>query len=380
VTDTDALNRRLVDELAAAGALPVRWRAAFLATPRHLFVPAAVWDRANDGTLTARHCDDDPAGWLATAYANEPIVTQVDDGATPCGGTGRLSTSSISKPIIVAQMLDHLQVELGMRVLEIGTGTGWNAALLAHMVGWQNVITIEVDDVLAERARKALAEAGVFPTVVTGDGADGYPPGGPYDRVIATASAQTVPYPWVAQTRPGGVILTPWGNAYDNGALARLTVDEHGAAYGPFIDNTVAFMWLRAQRAPLPAAPTDLAGPAESTTTLHPDAVAFDDYDATFTVGLRLPDVTTRFVDADDGSDDFTFWAFAGPSWARVDVTDGATTHRVRQQGPRSLWTEIEDAFRWWEEAGRPETGRFGLAVTADHQYAYLDSPDNPVS
>lgn len=379
MTDAEALNRRLVDELAAAGSLPARWRAAFLANPRHLFVPAAVWDRADDGTLTTRHRDDDPAGWLATAYANEPIVTQVDDGATPCGTTGRLSTSSISKPIIVAQMLDHLQVELGIRVLEIGTGTGWNAALLAHVVGWQNVTTIEVDAVLAERARKALAEAGVFPTVVTGDGADGYAPGAPYDRVIATASAQAVPYPWVAQTRPGGLIVTPWGNAYDNGALVQLTVDGHGAAYGPFVDNTVAFMWLRAQRALRPAAPTDMAEAAESTTTLHPDAVAFDDYDAKFAVGLRVPDVTVRFDDADDGSDDFTFWAFSGPSWARVDVTDGASTHRVRQQGPRSLWTEIESAHRWWEDIGRPATGRFGLAVTPEGQYVYLDSPSNPV-
>ncbi|MCO6007368.1 hypothetical protein NE236_20520 [Actinoallomurus purpureus] len=189
-----------------------------------------------------------------------------------------------------------------------------------------------------------------------------------------------VPYQWVVQTKPGGVILIPWGNAYDNGALARLTVDGHGAAYGPFVDNTVAFMWLRAQRAPRPAVPADLAGAAESATTLHPDAVAFDDYDATFAVGLRVPDVTTKFQDADGGDDDFAFWAFSGPSWARVDVTDGAVTHRVRQQGPRSLWTEIEAAYQWWDKVGHPETGRFGLAVTSDRQYVYLDSPDNPVA
>ncbi|MCO5998611.1 methyltransferase domain-containing protein [Actinoallomurus rhizosphaericola] len=379
MTDAEALNRRLVDELAAAGALPEEWRAVFLAVPRHLFVPDVIWEDAGEGTLTPRRCDEDPAAWLAAVYADEAIVTQVDDGATPGTGTGRRVTSSISKPSIVAKMLGDLQVERGTRILEIGTGTGWNAALLAQKVGAENVTTIEVDGSLAERARTALAGAGVSPVVVTGDGTDGYPPSAPYDRILATASVRVVPYPWVAQTRPGGLILSPWGNAYDNGALVRLTVDDRGAAYGPFLDNTIAFMWVRAQRVPRPAVPAHLAGAADSTTTLHPDAVAFDDYDARFAVGVRVPDVVTRFEDAGDGGDDFTFWAFCGESWARVDVIDGAFPHRVRQHGPRALWTEIEAAYRWWEEAGRPETGRFGLAVTADRQYIYLDSPDAPV-
>lgn len=378
MTDAENLNRRLVDELAAAGSLPEQWRPAFLATRRDLFVPEVIWDDARGGRLIARRRDEQPDAWLAAAYADAPIVTQVDDGATAPGDTGQRVTSSISKPTIVAQMLDHLKIEQGMRVLEIGTGSGWNAALLARMVGDTNVVTVEVDGELAERARKALAEAGVHPLVVAGDGADGYAPGAPYDRVIATASAQTVPHEWVAQARPGGVILTPWGNAYDNGALVRLRVDDEGAAYGPFIDNTVAFMWLRAQRAPRPDVPKDLAVATESTTRVNPDDVAFDDHDATFAVGLRVPDVSTKFIDADDG-DDFTFWAFCGPSWARVDVVDGDGTYRVRQYGPRSLWEEIEAAYRWWQEAGRPETGRFGLAVTPCCQYVYLDSPTNPV-
>ncbi|MEU6034054.1 methyltransferase domain-containing protein [Actinomadura sp. NPDC047616] len=379
MSDAEALNRRLLDEMAAADVLSDQWRPAFLAMPRHRFVPGVIWVDAEGGGFTARRRDDDPAAWLEIAYTNDAIVTQVDDGATPDTGTGRRVTSSISAPSIVAAMLRRLEVEAGMRVLEIGTGTGWNAALLAHVVGEQNVTTIEVDAVIAERARKALAEAGVSPTVVTGDGAEGFQGNAPYDRVIATAAVQHVPYSWVAQTRPGGIILTPWGTAYDNGALVLLTVDEHGAAHGRFVDNTVAFMWLRAQRAPRPDPPNDLAGAAESTTTLHPDAVAWDDISASFAVGVRLPDVSKRFVDADDGSDDFTFWAFSGPSWACVDVTDGASTHRVLQYGPRNLWDEIEAAYRWWEQNERPLTGRFGLAVFPDRQYVYLDSLDNPV-
>ncbi|MFC7731239.1 methyltransferase domain-containing protein [Actinomadura keratinilytica] len=250
MSDAEALNQRLVDELADAGVLSDRWRPAFLAVPRHLFVPDVIWVDAGDGTPTARRREDDPAAWLETAYADGPIGTQVDDGATPDTGRGLLVTSSISAPSIVSRMLHYLQVEPGMRVLEIGTGSGWNAALLAHMAGGQNVVTVEIDPGIADRARKTLAEAGVSPTVVTGDGADGYPPGAPYDRVIATAAVQRVPYAWVEQTRPGGLILTPWATAFDEGALVLLTVDEHGTAHGRFVDNTVAFMWLRAQRTP----------------------------------------------------------------------------------------------------------------------------------
>ncbi|MFF5262125.1 methyltransferase domain-containing protein [Actinomadura viridis] len=379
MSDADALNRRLVDELTAAGTLPDQWRTAFLAMARHRFVPSIIWVDADEGGFVPQCRDDDPLVWLETVYSDKPIVTQVDDGAAPDTGPGRLATSSISKPSIVAAMLDYLQVEAETRVLEIGRGTGWNAALLSARLGERNITTIEVDAVIAERARKALAGAGVSPTVVTGDGADGHPSGGPYDRIIATASVQDMPRSWVAQTRPGGFILALWGTAFDDGALVRLTVDEHGTACGPFVDNTVAFMWLRAQRAPRPVPPVEPTGVAESTTTLHPDVVTWDDLNASFAVGVRLPNVSKRFVDADDGTDDFTFWAFADTSWARVDVTEGASTHRVRQHGPRALWSEIEACYQWWEEIGRPVTGRFGLAVLPHRQYVYLDSPDNPV-
>ncbi|MFC7734156.1 hypothetical protein [Actinomadura keratinilytica] len=130
---------------------------------------------------------------------------------------------------------------------------------------------------------------------------------------------------------------------------------------------------------PRPQPPADPTGADESSTTLHPDAVAWSDLDASFAVGLRLPEVARRFIDADDGTDDFAFWAFADQSWACVQVTEGTTVHRVLQHGQRRLWEEIEAAYRWWEDLGRPTTDRFGVAVTPDRQYVYLDSPDNPI-
>jgi hypothetical protein len=138
-------------------------------------------------------------------------------------------------------------------------------------------------------------------------------------------------------------------------------------------------MWLRDHRVIRPTPPKHLDGAATSTTSRHPDTVAWDDYDATFAIGLRLPDVTVSFVDADDDSDDFTFWAQSGPSLACVEVAADAERYRVRQRGPRRLWDEIEAAYRWWAEAGRPTTGRFGLTTRPDGEQVWLDSPDNPV-
>jgi SAM-dependent methyltransferase len=130
-------------------------------------------------------------------------------------GRGFEVTSSASMPTVVAQMLTALQIEPGMRVLEIGTGTGYNAALLAHRLGASAVVSVEIGPTVAKHARDALAAAGYGAIrVITGDGAQGYPPGAPYDRVISTAAAAEMPYAWMAQTNPGGLVLTPWGTAY----------------------------------------------------------------------------------------------------------------------------------------------------------------------
>jgi protein-L-isoaspartate O-methyltransferase len=91
-----------------------------------------------------------------------------------------------------------------MRVLEIGTGTGYNAALLAHRLSAENIVSVEVDPAVAEHARRVLAAAGFGAlTVVSADGAEGYLPRAPYDRVSSTVATAEVPYAWVAQTCPG---------------------------------------------------------------------------------------------------------------------------------------------------------------------------------
>ena len=127
------------------------------------------------------------------------------DQAMPiaCGQT-------ISQPYVVAYMTEQLEVKRKHRVLEVGTGSGYQAAILSQLAG--EVITVERYRTLAERARLTLAELGYDNvTVVVGDGLNGVPEQAPYDRIIVTAAAETVPQMLVDELAGGGVMVLPLG-------------------------------------------------------------------------------------------------------------------------------------------------------------------------
>lgn len=216
------------------------------AVPRELFIPDTVWVSVEGtGWLRPLRRQDDPDGWMAEVGSSRSVITQVDDGAT---GQGRWPTSSSSAPHVMATMLDALDLRPGMRVLEIGTGSGYNAALLAELTGGENVTTVEVDEALADHARKALARAGYPVAVVTGDGMLGYRHNAPYDRIIVTAAVREVPYVWVEQSRPGAIIVVPWvATFHPDEPLAKLEVKPDGTAEGRF-GAPAWFMPVRSQR------------------------------------------------------------------------------------------------------------------------------------
>ncbi|WP_033308380.1 methyltransferase, FxLD system [Streptomyces iakyrus] len=181
--DAERLRNALVDQLRADG--PARTPAvetALRTVPRHVFVPDAS---------------------LEDAYANAPVHIKYDTDGT--------SISCASQPGVVALMLDQLEAQPGERILELGAGTGYNAGLLAHLVGESgHVTTLDVDDDLVEGARAHLAAAGITNVeAVTRDGALGYAEAAPYDRIIATVGAHGVPHAWLQQLAPGGRLLVP---------------------------------------------------------------------------------------------------------------------------------------------------------------------------
>jgi protein-L-isoaspartate O-methyltransferase len=284
----------------------------------------------------------------------------------------------VSRPDIVALMLEAGRVAPGMRVLEIGTGSGYTAALLAHRLSAHNITSIEVDPQLAARARIALTTAGYGDvTVITGDGAQGLPAGAPFDRVLSTVAAAEVPYAWVRQTRPGGLVVTPWNSAYEPAGLLSLTVGPDGTATGGLVNTTISFMQLRDQRIARPTVADvvhDTDTPDLSYTDLHASRLCNGD-DAPFAIALEVPGCHREY-EAGDG-DRWRMW-FLDPgtrSWARFDYQPGVRRWPVHQFGPRRLFDDVAAAYHRWDQAGRPPVGQWRCTVTPDGQRVELTDP-----
>lgn len=361
-----------------------QWRELLAEVPRDLFISDVIWVDAVSGRpqsgFVALSKRDDPQRWQALVAGDEPVITQVDEGKTTPGSTGWSPSSSCSKPSIVAGMLDALDVHPGHSVLEIGTGTGWNAALLSRRVGESGrVVSIEIDPVITDAAREALARAGYSPLVICADGAGGYPGAAPYDRIVATASVrEIVPQAWLEQTRPGGLIVTPWGTDYCNGVMLTLRVADDHTATGRF-GGDLAFMRLRSQRRHFYEPDQTEIDHAEVTTTeVHGwDFFRMINSDqAAFAIGLRVPHCSLAVGLNKFGEDHHVLELddITTKSWAQLDAhLTSPDKLVVRQVGPRRLWDEAEAAYDWWYEHGRPSLARFGMTIAASTQTVWLD-------
>lgn len=364
----------LADTLARTGHLTdPEWRDALCAVPRHLFVPPVAWAVPDDRDGYRIDRDADPDGWLSAAYENHPIITQIDDGATDLGSGRGAWTSSLSAPDVVADFLHLLNPYAGDRVLEIGTGPGWTAALLSARLGAERVTSIEVDPQVAEQAAVSLKAAGHLPYLVLGDGADGHAAAAPYDRVHVTCGVTDVPYAWVEQTRPGGVIALPWMPDYEGGHKVTLTVLGDGTAMGRFRGGC-GYMMMRSQR---PVA-VDRAGEwREAETRLDPRRVLWAGWGADVALAGLLPGVAAR---ATRDGEAFRLELWAEDSEAEVLHAPDRRDPLVRWRGDRDLWAELSHAFFRWVSWGEPGRERFGMTVTPERQCVWLDSPAGAIT
>ena len=179
----DAARARLASDLRQRSrALSRSVLGAFAKVPRHVFVPEVA---------------------PAAAYRDEAFVIK-------CGPDG-MPVSSSSQPAMMAIMLDQLGLRPGHRVLEIGTGSGYNAAVMAAVVGPRGkVISIDIDPELVTRARASLAAAGYDSVrVICADGGFGDPDDAPFDRIIVTAGAWDIAPAWLEQVAAGGLLVLP---------------------------------------------------------------------------------------------------------------------------------------------------------------------------
>jgi len=297
-----------IDRSGAWDADPV-WREAFEAVPRHLFVPY-YYIGVLGGFERCWGEDPDPHSrerWVRGAYADTPLATRVRDGEL---------VSSSSQPSLMAAMLTELEVRDGDAVLEIGAGTGYNAALLAHRLGDDLVTTIDLDPEITESARRHLAAAGYHPTVVTGDGARGVPERAPFDRIIATCTLTSIPRAWLAQCNPDARILAPMATG-----LIALHVRDAGHAEGRFLHTPAYFVPLRGATRPALPEPQQLGG-------LPRRARSHELF---------------RFL---------------------LNLTAGSL--------------DPYETYALWEREDQPVRERYGVTVSGERAWAWLDDPEGP--
>ncbi|MGX2997059.1 ATP-grasp peptide maturase system methyltransferase [Streptomyces sp. JNUCC 64] len=362
---TDELRAALADALAASGDLrSPRWRQAVLDTPRHAFLRGGFFRRHDDdgGRTGWEPVTPDADEWLPACYRDESLVTQIAGTVVPADLDGRiyrLPTSSSTLPGLVVRMLEELDVRDGLKVLEIGTGTGYSTALLCHRLGDRLVTSVEVDEDVAARARTSLGSLGHHPRLVVGDGLRGHPGAAPYDRLIATCGVLDVPGEWLAQVRPGGLVLATVGGWLHSSELARLTVREDGTATGRLLGGRVSFMLARPQTPPPLGVLPDLGAGTERPARVGWDAL--DDWTARFVAQLAVPGAQ-RFGLAVDGEPLRVLLDVRTGSWAALRET-GDGRWAVREGGPEALWERVEERVGRWREDGAPGPGRFLITV-----------------
>jgi protein-L-isoaspartate(D-aspartate) O-methyltransferase len=372
----DELRRQLVRQLRERGAVRTEQvGAAFARVPRHVFVPNVPPE---------------------DVYADRSIAIKLQDG---------IPISSSSQPAIMAEMIEMLDLHGGERVLEIGAGTGYNAALLAELVGPSGaVVTIDVDDELVAAARRHLDAAG-YPHVrtVCANGVHGDPGAAPFDRIIATVGVDAIPAAWVEQLRDGGRLVAPLTIRGQQKVIA-FARTPRGLESDTIVD--AGFIMLRGDTAPAESVALALGEPGTTLRVLTAHAPALDVPALTRALYAQPHDwPPARRITIDDVWDGFALWlglhdaafcrltvqgpaaadgpvpnlafgggafyglastlGLAGDGELAVFAPRGANDVVVRRFGDdRGAVARIPRAIAGWDDARRP--GNASLHVTID--------------
>jgi methyltransferase of ATP-grasp peptide maturase system len=357
MTDWQSKAARMVEAITTSGELRTPlWQQAFRAVPRHHFVPG--YYTPDDGGW--REHTRDESGWLEAVYDDRTLITALADDHGP-RGVQQIPVSSSTTPALMAHILEELDIAPGMRVLEIGTGTGYHAAVLCAALGQDNVVSVELRPELVSAAGQRLAELGYHPVLRAADGENGLAEHAPYDRIIATCAVTAIPAAWISQLAPDGVLLTDLKGGLSAGNLIKLSRDGGGALSGRFLPWWAGFMPIRHEQHIVPVPVPHREASTHRTTKVSP--LLLDEPVFAFLAQLHLPTGTSlRLRDGDSGSLSTVLVAPDG-SWCQVAHEPGGQgEHQVAAAGA-PLWPAVEAAAALWDELLRPSWEHLGLTA-----------------
>jgi protein-L-isoaspartate O-methyltransferase len=271
----------------------------------------------------------------------------------------------------MALMLDALNIEPAMRILEIGTGTGYNAALLTALTGDPHLVTsIDIDALAIEQAQKALKDVvGEGITVVQGDGSQGYRENAPYDRIIVTASTTTVPWAWVEQLASNGLLVCVLQPHYAMlGGILR--VEKQGESLRGRVLNTASFMALRGTTYPKRKIQISFSAPVIESfhfepAFFHPQLLREDVHFAFFLYSL-LPDL---YVFQRRQENMMVFYQEATPQGYLV-FRSSVVELRGEPSCARKLWSRLVRLYSFWLHCGEPKITQYHFSMEASSNQA----------
>ncbi len=353
---------------------------AFLTTPREVFVPCFFEQEGGFSWSKRTPESHEEHAWITAIYRDEALVTLVDEH--------HIAISSSSAPAVMAMMLEALEIQPAMTVLEIGTGSGYNAALLAHLVSNPALVTtIDLEESLARAAQQILSEHVGPVSVQVGDGRLGVPERAPFDRIIATASAPGIPRAWYDQLAPGGRLVMDLQGSLRKSSFLLLEKQTDGSATGHFDPRSLYFMPLRPGES-LATRPVTrlLREPATRRIELPDDETAtmlLTNRDFLWFLQWSAPGISlARSSGGADGRPFFTIIDPKKETILQLYREKSAGKWSGEQRGGKHLWDTIQEAYERWNHLGRPGLDAYHVVWDQHHQVfcLVLQSPHAEVS
>ncbi|MFG2210483.1 protein-L-isoaspartate O-methyltransferase [Streptomyces sp. NPDC048638] len=377
--DATAARAAMVARLDTAGAIqPGPVRDALLALAREALMPQAYVRRSQD--------DEKPPRWdlldwtqpghrpelINLLYSGNSVSIQHDGepitGRTPSSRTGGAMTSMSSTLAVTVDLLQELQLAPGQRVLDIGTGAAVTAAVACWICGDGGVVTLDRDAHVTRAAATHLADIGLRPAAVTGEGDDGCAERAPYDRLLATYAVPWIPPAWVDQLAPGGralANLTAASPSWPGLAViaktrsGRVEAELRAVEFGHRLSHNFTRIFLSREFQNRIAA-------GEGAHAFRSRHAPPADADRAF--WLALINLRGGLV-RDWSADHLRIGAPACGSWLTARLDEDAGDWAVTVHGPRDIWDEIQRVATLWRAAGSPSGYRLHLDPDSREQW-----------